>query len=274
MVSHLPGAEADLRDDLDLAAEVALEAGALSLEWLEKGAKTWDKSPGNPVTEADIAVNDLIERRLRPARPGYGWLSEETKDDPADRAHGRVWVIDPIDGTRAFMRGEAAFCISIARLEGPRPVVGALFNPLTNELLTATAGGGATLNGEPIEAMPTCNLHGCRMILRPEVHERLSKRQEWPVTQVLKPMPSSIAYRMALVAAGRWDAAIVLQGTNDWDIAAAALIVEEAGGIASDGEGRPFAFNQAITRHPGVVAAGAKLHPLLMDRLREMGRPS
>jgi myo-inositol-1(or 4)-monophosphatase len=272
MASLLPDAEADLRDDLALAVEVAREAGALSLEWLEKGAKTWDKSPGNPVTEADIAVNDLIARRLRPARPDYGWLSEETKDDPADRAHAHVWVIDPIDGTRAFMRGEAAFCISIARLEGARPVVGTLFNPLTNELLAATAGGGATLNGERIHAMPTCSLDGCKMILRPEVHERLRKRPEWPVTQVLKPMPSSIAYRLGLVAAGRWDAAIVLQGTNDWDIAAAVLIVEEAGGIVTDGDGQAFAFNQAVTRHPGVVAAGAKLHPLLMDRLREMGR--
>jgi myo-inositol-1(or 4)-monophosphatase len=172
------------------------------------------------------------------------------------------------------MRGEPGFSVSIARLEGSRPVVGALFNPLTNELFAATAGGGATLNGERISAMPTCNLEGCRMILRPEVHERLRVRPEWPVTQVLKPMPSSIAYRLALVATGRWDASIVLQSTNDWDIAAAALIVTEAGGMATDGEGRPFTFNREVTRHPGVVAAGAMLHPLLMDRLRKMGRAS
>ncbi len=274
MGSPLPGADASLADDLALAVEVAREAGALSLQWLEKGARSWDKSPGNPVTEADMAVNDLISGRLRTARPDYGWLSEETKDNPADRMQDRVWVIDPIDGTRAFMRGEPAFCISIARLERSRPVVGTLFNPLTNELLAATAGGGATLNGEPIQAMPTCSLDGCRMILRPEIQERLRKRPEWPVTQVLKPMPSSIAYRLALIAAGRWDAAIVLQNTNDWDIAAAALIVAEAGGIATDGDGRPFTFNQAVTSHPGVVAAGARLHPLLLDRLKEMGRAS
>lgn len=274
MVLLLPDAEGTLAADLALAMEVAHEAGALSLQWLEKGAKSWDKSPGDPVTEADIAVNDLIERRLRTARPDYGWLSEETKDDPADRVHPSVWVVDPIDGTRAFMRGEPAYSVSIARLEGSQPVVAALFNPLTNELFAATAGGGATLNGERIQAMPTCSLDGCRMILRPEVHERLRRRPEWPVTQVLKPMPSSIAYRLALVASGRWDASIVLQSTNDWDIAAAALVVAEAGGIATDGEGQPFAFNRAVTSHPGVVAAGAKLHPLLMDRLREMGRPS
>lgn len=270
----LPDAEETHAADLALAVEVALEAGALSLEWLEKGAKSWNKSPGNPVTEADIAVNNLIERRLRTARPDYGWLSEESKDDPASRVHRSIWVIDPIDGTSAFIRGEPGFSVSIARVEGSRPVAAAIFNPLTNEMFAARSGGGATLNGKRIQALPTCNLAGCKMILRPEVHERLRGRLEWPVTEVLRPMPSSIAYRMALVAAGRWDAAIGLQGTNDWDVAAAMLIVAEAGGTVTDGEGRPFILNQADTRHPGVVAAGAKLHPLLMDRLREMGRPS
>jgi len=270
----LPGAEPSLADDLDLVVDVAREAGALSLEWLEKGAKTWDKSPGNPVTEADIAVNDLISKRLRRERPDYGWLSEETRDNPTDRAQARTWVVDPIDGTRAFVRGEPYFCISIARLEGARPMVGVLFNPMTNELFAASAGAGATLNGEQIIAMPTCALDGCGFIIRPEIHERLRRNPAWPVVRILTPMPNSIAYRIALVAAGRWDAAIGLQQTNDWDIAAAVLILAEAGGVATDGEGRPFAFNQAVTRHPGVVAAGASLHPLLMDRLREMSRPA
>jgi myo-inositol-1(or 4)-monophosphatase len=268
----LPGADPDLESDLRLAVDAAREAGALSLDWLKKGARTWEKSPGNPVTEADIAVNNLISERLRKARPGYGWLSEETKDNPQDRAQGRVWVVDPIDGTRAFMRGEPYFCISIARLEGSAPAVAALFNPMTNEMLAATAGGGATLNGEAIHTMPTCSFDGCGVIVRPEIHERLKKNPEWPVTRILTPMPNSIAYRLALVAAGRWDAAIGLQATNDWDIAAAVLIVAEAGGIVTNGEGGPFVFNQSVTRHPGVVAAGASLHPLLMDRLRQMSR--
>ena len=153
-------------------------------------------------------------------------------------------------------------------------MVAALFNPLTNEMLAASAGGGATLNGERILAMPTCALEGCGMIVRPEIHERLRRHPAWPVVRILTPMPNSIAYRIALVAAGRWDAAIGLQQTNDWDIAAAVLILAEAGGIATDGEGKPFAFNQAVTHHPGVVAAGASLHPLLMDRLREMSCPT
>lgn len=270
----MPGVEPSLADDLALVIDVAREAGALSLQWLEKGAKTWDKSPGNPVTEADLAVNDLISKRLRGVRPGYGWLSEETRDNPADRTQARTWVVDPIDGTRAFVRGEPYFCISIARLERARPVVGALFNPLTNELFAASAGAGATLSGEPIFASADCALDGCRMIIRPEIHERLRRSPAWPTTHILAPMPNSIAYRIALVAAGRWDAAIGLQQTNDWDIAAAVLILAEAGGIATDGEGRPFAFNKDVTNHPGVVVAGASLHPLLMDRLRQMSRAS
>jgi myo-inositol-1(or 4)-monophosphatase len=269
----LPDASADLRADLDLGVEVAREAGKLSLEWLEKGARSWDKSPGNVVTEADIAVNDLIASRLRAERPDYGWLSEETKDNPADRCQRRVWVVDPIDGTKAFVKGEPGFCISIARLEGPRPVAGALFNPLTNEMFAAAEGKGATVNGEPIRAMPTCSVGGCGMILRPEIHDRLKTHPGWPEIRILKPMPNSIAYRIALVAAGRWDAAIGLQRTNDWDIAAAVLILEEAGGIATDGNGQPFAFNQEVTKHLGVVAAGAVLHPLIMEKLQGLSRP-
>ena len=270
----MPVADAELDADLALVIDVAREAGELSLDWLAKGAKSWDKSPGNPVTEADIALNDLIAKRLRTARPGYGWLSEETSDNLADRAQARVWVVDPIDGTKAFVRGEPGYCISIARLEGERPVIGVLFNPLTNELFAASAGGSATLNGQPMSTLLTCALDGCGMIVRPEIHARLRGNPAWPDMRVLTPMPNSIAYRIALVAAGRWDAAIGLQQTNDWDIAAAVLILAEAGGIATNGDGMPFAFNQTVTRHPGVVAAGATLHPLLMDRLREMGRPS
>jgi myo-inositol-1(or 4)-monophosphatase len=266
----LPGADAPYAEDMALVAEVAREAGALSLQWLRKGAEAWDKSPGNPVTEADIAVNDLIAGRLRSARPAYGWLSEENRDDPADREQSRIWVVDPIDGTRAFMRGEPYFCVAIAQLKDARPVVGVLFNPMTDELFAASAGGGATLNGEPMAVSMNCALDGCRMIIRPEIQERLSRSPAWPTTNILKPMPNSIAYRIALVASGRWDAAIGLQRTNDWDIAAAVLILGEAGGIATDGEGRPFVFNRDITRHAGIVAAGAGLHPLLMDRLRQM----
>ncbi|MDP3739784.1 MAG: 3'(2'),5'-bisphosphate nucleotidase CysQ [Hyphomonadaceae bacterium] len=270
----MPDADDTLNADLDLAVEVAREAGKLSLEWLEKGAKSWDKSPGNVVTEADIAVNDLIAKRLRAARPDDGWLSEETKDDPVERRQQRVWVVDPIDGTKAFVRGEPGFSISIARLEGNRPVVAALFNPLTREMFAASEGRGAVLNGDRITAPRTCELGGCGMILRPEMYARLSAHPGWPKTRLLTPMPNSIAYRIALVAAGQWDAAIGLGKTNDWDIAAAILILKEAGGVATDGYGERFVFNQPVTKHPGIVAAGAGLHALIMEKLQGLSRPA
>ena len=183
-------------------------------------------------------------------------------------------MVDPIDGTKAFVRGEPGFSVSIALLEGDRPVVAALFNPLTDEMFAAAEGQGATLNGERIMAPPTCALGGCGMILRPEMHARLSAHPGWPKTRLLTPMPNSIAYRIALVAAGRWDAAIGLGKTNDWDVAAAVLILREAGGMATDGYGQPFAFNRPVTNHPGVVAAGAGLHPLIMEKLQGLSRPA
>jgi myo-inositol-1(or 4)-monophosphatase len=270
----LPAADNDLAADLALLLDVAQEAGDLAVEWLEKGAASWDKSPGNPVTEADIAVNDLIALRLGQARSDYGWLSEETKDDPANRDSARTFVVDPIDGTRAFVRGEPGFCISIARLQGPDPAVGVLYNPLTHEMFDAAAGMGARLNGQLISASRTAAFGGSSLILQPHAQARLNVKEHWPDIRLMPTPPNSIAYRIALVACGRWDAAIGINYTNDWDVAAAALVLTEAGGAISDGTGRRLAFNRADPRHPGVVAAGANLHPLLVDRLRNLDMPA
>ena len=251
--------------DLALVTEVALEAGRLSLRWLKRGAKVWEKSPNNPVTEADIAVNDLIRKRLSAERPDYGWLSEETKDIPANRTQARTFVVDPIDGTKAFVKGEPGFCVSIARLEGNQPVVGALFNPLTDELLTARKGGGAKLNGQPIHVTTIADA-ACRIVGQPDVFKQRF-RDEWPGVELIHPMPNSVAYRIALVAMGRWDAAVALNDKNDWDLAAAVLILAEAGGVASDRRGQPFRFNGVSLVQAGVVAAGARLHPLLLEKV-------
>src|SRR5262249_6538545 len=159
-------AEADLDNDLALIADVAREAGKLSLEWFEKGAKVWEKSPNNPVTEADIACNDLIKTRLRSARPAYGWLSEETKDNPSDRSQPRVFVVDPIDGTKAFVKGENGFCASIAIIEAGQPIAGAVYNPNFDELLTARTGGGCFSDGERVHVTDCASL-SCSMIGQP-----------------------------------------------------------------------------------------------------------
>ncbi len=149
------GLEADILADHALIRDVARDAGALAMKWFHRGAVAWDKSPDNPVTEADIAVNNRIRERLMAARPHYGWLSEETRDDWENRDGCRIFVVDPIDGTKAFIRGEPYFCIAIARLEKDVPVAGVVYNPSTDEMFEATAGGGAYLNGEPIRASQT-----------------------------------------------------------------------------------------------------------------------
>ena len=137
-----------------------------------------------------------------------------------------------------------------------------------------TEGPARTVISVLNETSTAIEVGGCGMILRPEIHERLSAHPGWTKTRLLTPMPNSIAYRIALVATGRWDAAIGLAETNDWDIAAAVLILKEAGGVATDGDGRSFSFNQPLTKHPGVVAAGAGLHPLLMEKLQVLSRPA
>jgi myo-inositol-1(or 4)-monophosphatase len=260
-------ADLALLQDLALLKDVAREAGELSLEWLRRGAKSWDKSADNPVTEADIAVNDLIAKRLRSARPEYGWLSEETRDNPADRTQGKVWVVDPIDGTRAFVKGDTGFCVSIARIDAGRPVAGVVYNPNFDELLHARVDGGAFLNDRPIRVTQATTL-ACRMVGQPEVFARRDAAARWPGIELITPMPNAMAWRLCLVAAGRWDAAVALNPKSDWDLAAAVLLVREAGGIATDREGKQLVFNQASVLQRGVVAAGAPLYPLIMEGLQ------
>ena len=258
-----PGLDADLA----LISEVAREAGALSLHWLKKGARRWDKSPNNPVTEADIACNDLIAKRLRPARPDYGWLSEETRDNAEDRSQKRVFVIDPIDGTKAFVNGETGFCVSIAIIEDGAPIAGVVYNPNFDELVGARAGGGTHLNGARVEMTDADSL-ACSMIGQLDVFAR-NNASYWPDMRLIDEVPNAMAWRMSLVAAGRWDATVALNEKRDWDLAAAVLLVQEAGGVATDRHGRPFVFNGESVIQKGAIAAGAGLHPLIMDRLRQ-----
>lgn len=259
-------ADLALLQDLALLKDVAREAGELALDMMRTGAKAWDKSPGNPVTEADIAVNDLIAKRLRGARPEYGWLSEETRDNPVDRTQDKVWVVDPIDGTRAFVKGDTGFCVSIALLHGAKPAVGVIYNPNFDELLHARVHGGAFLNDRPIRVTQTSKI-SCRMVGQPDVFAREDAPVRWPGMELIRPIPNAIAWRLCLVAAGRWDAAVALNPKNDWDLAAAVLLVREAGGVATDRYGEPLVFNRPSVIQQGVVAAGAALHPLIMERL-------
>jgi myo-inositol-1(or 4)-monophosphatase len=254
-------------NDFALLCSVTREAGELAESYFAEGFASWDKSPGNPVTEADLAVDDLIKRRLLGVRPAYGWLSEETADDAARLSCSRLWVIDPIDGTRAFVKGKDGFCVSAALVENCRPIMAALHAPLRRQFFAARAGRGATMNGEPIRAGTRDRLEGCAMLADADLLKAGFWPQPWPPMVLSK--PNSIALRLALVACGQADAAIALRPKNEWDMAAAALIVEEAGGLWCDHDGVRHPFNRPDPVHATVIAAGPGLHGEILRRVSD-----
>lgn len=252
-------------EDLTLITEVIMMAGAIARDAFHAGdSKVWDKVENHPVTDADIAVNDYLERVLMAARPHYGWLSEETKDDHSRASCPRTFVIDPIDGTRSFIDGTGNFCVSVAVIEDGVSIAGAVYNPLSDELFTAHKGGGAFLNGAPISPTPRKTLEGCRMIGYP----RKFRRQGWPDMDVH--VANSMAYRIVLVAAGMADATVSFTPKSDWDVAAAELIAVEAGAQVYDLYGAPFRYDRKKTTQMGVICAGPALMALIKTRVKDL----
>ncbi|WP_284265053.1 inositol monophosphatase family protein [Roseicyclus amphidinii] len=256
----------DAAEDLALLVEAARGAGRIAARYFRDDPETWDKPDGTgPVTEADLAVDDMLRDRLSAARPGYGWLSEETPDSPERLTAERVFVVDPIDGTRAFIEGSSAFSHSLAVVEGGEVIAAVVYLPIRGKLYAASRGGGATLNDDPIRASATADLEGAVVLAtKPSL-----SAEHWPrgVPQVTRVYRPSLAYRMALVGEGRFDAMLSFRATWEWDIAAGALIIAEAGGQVTDAAGAPLRFNAEVPQVPGVLAAGAALHgPLLAAR--------
>jgi myo-inositol-1(or 4)-monophosphatase len=254
----------DLAADLELIRSAAVEAGALAMEARDKGLKIWSKTGGSPVTSADLAVDRLLRERLLSARPDHGWLSEETADGSGRLERRRIFVVDPIDGTVAYMKGKPWWCVPIAIVEDGRPVAAVIHAPALGETFTATLGGGAALNGLPISASDTADLDDASVLADARLLEGPQWAEPWPAMRFEK--RNAIAYRMALVAAGAFDATIALTPKWDWDVCAGALIVEEAGGIVSDHHGAPWRFNQADPRQNSLVCSAPALHPLIVRR--------
>ncbi|MEX6725786.1 3'(2'),5'-bisphosphate nucleotidase CysQ [Parapedomonas caeni] len=265
MASAPPADDETLDNDYRLIREVTREAGKLAADYFHRSFEAWEKSPGNPVTEADLAVDDLIKRRLLGTRPNYGWLSEETVDDPARLDRDRVWLVDPIDGTRAFMKGRDGFAVSIALVEHGRPVLGCLYAPMRDLFFTARAGQGAQLNGLGIRVGRSDTLAGCRMLADKQLFEAAFWPERWPDMHIEK--PNSIALRLGLVAAGMADAAVALRPKSEWDLAAAWLVLTEAGGVCTDHLGAHPRFNRPDPVYPTVVAASAPLYPQVLARV-------
>ncbi|HEV7229373.1 3'(2'),5'-bisphosphate nucleotidase CysQ [Brevundimonas sp.] len=262
-----------LRADLDLIVEAAREAGELALSERAKGLNVRSKTGGSPVTNADMAVDALLKARLLGARPDHGWLSEETADGPERLSKRRIFVVDPIDGTVAYMKDRPWWCVPIAIVEDGRPVAAVVHSPALDETFTATAGGGAFLNGRPITASDTADLDDAAVLGDARLFGDAALWPEpWPAMRWEK--RNALAYRLALVAAGAFDAAIAPTPKWDWDVAAGALIAAEAGAKVSDHHGRLWVFNRPDPRQAGLVCAAPALWPLIVRRTRSIPLPA
>jgi myo-inositol-1(or 4)-monophosphatase len=265
----MPDAAAAWTADLDLLTGAARLAGARALEFFRKGPEVWWKNEGrSPVSAADFAANDILKKELLSARPNYGWLSEETDDDAARLDCETVFVIDPIDGTRAFIAGKDIWCVSAAVVHRGRPVAGVLFAPSLDELFTAAAEGPALKNGRPVSASEPDAGRPIRIAAAEDMAHGLEPNMAGGV-QRISHVPS-LAYRLAMVADGRIDATLVKRNSHDWDLAAADLILSRAGGGLVTLDGAPLSYNRPTVSHETLCAAGSARLSGLVEAARHL----
>ncbi len=251
--------------DLDLAVHATRAAGELALAHFHSKSQWWDKSPGNPVGVADLEVDAYLKDRLLGARPDDGWLSEETADTDHRLGRRRVWVVDPIDGTRDFVRGRSGWAVSVALVEDGAVTLAVLAAPALARLFVATRGHGAHCNGVRLRVSGLTGLDGIRLPIDRGNLAASYWPSPWPGTAVDK--PNSLALRMAMVAADEADAWLEGRSIAEWDVAASALILAEAGGIVTDRAGAALAFNKPAPVIHGIAAATPALHGEVRARL-------
>ena len=232
-------------------------AGKLALE-------CWDKTGGSPVSEADIAVDRFLKRELGRLLPAAGWLSEETADDPARLQRDLIWLVDPIDGTRDFIRGRSGWAVSVALISAGRPLIAMLDAPARGEFWHAVAGQGAWRNDVPLAASSRADLAGAR------VPAEVLMKEDRMLATVDK--PNSIALRIAMVAADEADLVATLRWGYEWDIAAAALIAREAGAAVSDAHGNTLAYNKRDPRAFGLLVSAPAIHGSAVRHLEGRAR--
>lgn len=240
--------------DLDLLIAAARRAGEIATRFSGPDAKTWNKpEDAGPVTEADLAVNEMLEDTLRAARPDYGWLSEESLDE-GDRIHAeKTFIIDPIDGTRSFIEGSDTWAHALAIAERGVVTAAVVFLPRRDKLYSAAQGQGAFLNGTSITSGARADMAGAKVLVARPVMDSAHWQGDPP--EFKRGYRPSLAYRTALVAEGRFDAMVTLRPTWEWDVAAGDLIIREAGAVTADRHGAPLRFNNPDPRLPGVIAA-------------------
>jgi len=244
--------------------QICDEAGQMAMQrWPGAGhvLESWDKLDTSPVSEADLAVDRYLKRELGLLLPSAGWLSEETADTPSRLDKSLIWVVDPIDGTRDFIRGRSGWSVSVALVSAGRPLIGILVAPARGEVWSATAGQGAWRNGEKLAASTRAEFVGARV----------PAEGLMPEDQVLTPVdrPNSIALRIAMVGANEADIVATLRWGYEWDIAAATLIAREAGAAATDAFGKPLVYNKRDPRAFGLLVTAPAIHPAAVAHLAE-----
>jgi myo-inositol-1(or 4)-monophosphatase len=259
----------ELDQALVVARQATLEAGAAISAYFRHSYEIGTKGKDNPVTTADLAADRILRERLTAAFPDDGWLSEETVDDTSRLERRRVWVADPMDGTKEFIKGIPEFAVSVALVVASQAVLGVVYNPSSGELFHARRGGGAFLNDAPIHVTASSDVNNTRI---PASRSEFGRGEFDGLAVPLKIVPTgSIAYKLALVAAGRGDATWSQGPKCEWDVCAGALLVEEAGGRVTDLNCRPFRFNQPHPQVNGVVASNGRLHADIMAVIEREG---
>jgi myo-inositol-1(or 4)-monophosphatase len=260
-----------MRDELKLAIEAARTAGSITLKYYGGHYDVRDKGHDNPVTTADLEADKYLKEMLLGAYPDYGWLSEETADNPARLEQDTVWIVDPIDGTKEFLEGVPEFVVSIALVECGEPTVAAMYNPSADDLFIASRGGGSFLNGKRIFCTELSRLDQASLIVSRSETKRGEIDPFLPHLREVRPV-GSVAYKLALVAAGQADLNISVQPKSEWDVCAGDLLVREAGGRMLDLEGQIRLYNQENTRIQGGLAAGnIQLIEEMLKLVKEVG---
>lgn len=252
--------------DLALLTDAARAAGRIAMHHWKRDPQVWDKGGEHgPVTEADLAVNDMLQTTLRTARPDYGWLSEETTDTPDRLTRDRVFIIDPIDGTRAFIAGEETFAHSLAIATHGTITAAVVYLPALDKLYTATT--TALKDGQPITASPRTTLTGADILT---TKANLDPAR-WPggVPDIHRSFRASLAYRLCLAAEGKHDGMLTLRDTWEWDIAAGSLIAQRAGCRVTDQTGADITFNSPGAKAKGILALPNALHGTALRLLQQ-----